>query len=75
MLEATQSENTPREFGSEVIVEDITGRKRSTLQKDRRLKRGFPFYKFGRQILYDLNEVRALIRAGRVDASPGRRVA
>ena len=29
----------------------------------------FPFYRVGRKILYDRQEVRDLIRAGRVDAS------
>ena len=64
MQEETQPND--REFGSEADVERITGRKRRTLQKDRCFGRGFPFYRFGRQILYDLQEVRGLIRAGRV---------
>jgi hypothetical protein len=57
------------EYGSETDVERITGRKRKTLQKDRMFGTGFPFYRFGRKILYDLEEVRDLIRAGRVDVS------
>ena len=32
--------------------------------------RGFPFYRVGRKIVYDLDEVRRIIRAGRVDPSP-----
>lgn len=67
MIQETQSNNSVREFGSEVDVEALTGRKRRTLQKDRCSGRGFPFYRFGRKILYDLNEVREMIRAGRVD--------
>jgi hypothetical protein len=63
----TQSNNINREFGTEADVERITGRKRRTLQKDRCFDRGFPFYRVGRKILYDLNEVRELILAGRVD--------
>jgi hypothetical protein len=62
-----------REFGTEADVERITGRKRRTLQKDRCIGRGFPFYRVGRSILYDLDEVRALVRAGRVEGRIGRR--
>jgi hypothetical protein len=63
-----QSQTIPeREYVSERVIEQVTGRKRRTLQKDRLFGRGFPFYRFNRQILYDLDEVRSLIRAGRVD--------
>ena len=58
-----------RRFGSEVMVEQITGRKRRTLQKDRLFGRGFPFYRICGQILYDLDEVEARIRSGRVETS------
>lgn len=54
-----------REFGTEADVERITGRKKQTLQKDRCFDRGFPFYRIGRSILYDLDEIRSLVRAGR----------
>ncbi len=69
MKKETQSliQQPDREFGSEADVERITGRKRATLQKDRFAGRGFPFYKFGRKVVYDLREVRDIIRAGRVD--------
>ncbi len=67
----TQSNTIAREFGSEADVERITGRKRRTLQKDRCLGRGLPFYRFGRQIRYDLQEVREVIRSGRVDVGSG----
>lgn len=67
----TQSDNTVQVFGSEADVERISGRKRRTLQKDRRFGRGFPFYRFHGQILYDLEEVRDLIRAGRVELGEG----
>jgi hypothetical protein len=62
-----ETQYNDREFGTEVDVERISGRKRRTLQKDRCSGRGFPFYRFGRKILYDLQEVRELIRAGRVE--------
>ena len=69
----TQSpKNAEREFGSEADVERITGRRRKTLQKDRLFGKGFPFYRVGRQVLYDLNEVRSLVRAGRVECNRGR---
>ena len=67
-MKENQSENTAGcELGSEADVERITGRKRKTLQKDRLAGRGFPFYRLRGQILYDLNEVRGIIRAGRVN--------
>ncbi len=56
-----------REFGTERDVERITGRARRTLQKDRLFGKGLPFYRLGGQVLYDLNEVRSIIRAGRVE--------
>ena len=59
--------NRGPEFGSERVVSRITSRSVKTLQKDRQRGRGFPYYRFGRQILYDRNEVRAIIRASRVD--------
>lgn len=58
-----------RRFGSELVVEQLTGRKRRTLQKDRLFGKGFPFYKVCGQVLYDLDEVESRIRAGRVETS------
>ena len=55
------------EFGSERDVSRITGRSTKTLQKDRLFGRGFPFFRFGRMVLYDLNEVREIVRSGRVE--------
>jgi len=62
------------EYGSERAVSRITNRSVKTLQKDRLRGRGFPYYRFGRQILYDLNEVRAIIQSGRVDVNGGRAI-
>jgi len=62
----SEASGEQREFGNEADVERITGRKKKTLQKDRLFGKGFPFYRVGRQVLYDLNEVRSIIRAGRV---------
>jgi predicted DNA-binding transcriptional regulator AlpA len=52
-----------RRFGGEIEVEALTGISRRTLQKDRFLNRyRFPWYKVGRKVLYDLDEVEAIIR-------------
>ena len=52
-----------RRFGGEIEVEALTGISRRTLQKDRLLDRQrFPWYKVGRKVLYDLDEVEAIIR-------------
>lgn len=64
-----ESEPVRRRFGSEGDVETLTGISRRTLQKDRLLGRDrFPWYRSGRRVLYDLNEVEETIRAGRVGA-------
>jgi len=60
-----------REYGSEQDVEAITGRARRTLQKDRLFGRGFPYYRVNGQILYDLAEIREIVRAGRVETNSG----
>ena len=73
MPQENQSNNIRQEFGTDADVERITGRKRRTLQKDRYFSRGFPFYRVGRKILYDLDEVREIIRGARVDFAGRRR--
>ena len=51
-------------FGSEIDVEALTGISRRTLQTDRLLgRKRFPWYKSGRRVLYDLNEILAIIRS------------
>src|ERR1035438_9268860 len=53
-----------RRFGSEIEVESLTGISRRTLQKDRFLGRmRFPWYRSGRRILYDLDEIVSIIKA------------
>jgi len=69
MLRKTESNPNLTEFGRDVDVERITGRRRRTLQKDRFFGRGFPFYRLNGQVLYDLNEVREIVRAGRVNTT------
>jgi len=58
-----------KRYGSEKQVEKITGRSRKTIQKDRLFGRGFPYYRFSGQILYDLDEVEAIVREGRVEVT------
>lgn len=53
-----------RRYGTEADVETITGISRRTLQKDRLLNRKrFPWYKSGRRVLYDLDEIDRVIKA------------
>ena len=51
-----------RHFGSERDVERIFGIPRRTLQKHRILMKGLPFYRYCGKILYDLDQVEAIIR-------------
>jgi hypothetical protein len=57
-----------RRYGDERAVEALTGFSRRRLQKDRLFRRGFPFYKVGRSVLYDLAEIERIIARGRVGA-------
>ncbi len=55
-----------RSFVSESVVSQVTGRSARTLQKDRALQRGpFPYYKIGKQVVYDLDECIAIVDASR----------
>ena len=58
-----------RRYASEIEVERLTGIKRRTLQKHRVFGRGFPFYRVGGRVLYDLREVEQVIEAGRVEVA------
>jgi len=71
VTQQTKSPNngSDREFGTERDVSRISGRARKTLQKDRLFGKGFPFYRFSGQVLYDLDEVRSIIRSGRVEVN------
>ena len=58
-----ERQGVKRRFGTEIEVEQMTGFSRRTLQKDRLLRRSrFPWYKIGRKVLYDMEEVEAVIR-------------
>jgi hypothetical protein len=57
---------TKRRYGSEQDVYALTGIRPRTSQKHRLFGKGFPFYRVGVRILYDLDEIEQIIRAGRV---------
>ena len=61
-----------KRYGTELEIEAMTGISRRTLQKDRLLNRNrFPWYKVGRRVLYNLEEVETEIRKnGRGGAPP-----
>jgi hypothetical protein len=66
MITATNRTDNPirRRYGTEADVETITGISRRTLQKDRLLgRKRFPWYRSGRRVLYDLDEVESVIKA------------
>jgi len=58
-----------RRFGSESDVAALYPINKRTLQKHRLLGKGFPFYRYGGRVLYDLDEVEAIVRANRVGPS------
>jgi len=60
-----------KRYGSEIDVEALTGISRRTLQKDRLLgRKRFAYYRVGRKVLYDLDEVEATIKASRCGEMP-----
>jgi hypothetical protein len=56
-----------RQFVNEQVIATTFGRALQTLRSDRHKRRGFPYYKFGRSCLYDLNECYKLMDAHRID--------
>lgn len=60
---------TPRRLGSEKQVSQLTGESPKTLQKKRLFGKGYPYYKVGTRVLYDLDEVEQIILAGRVEVN------
>lgn len=64
--EKASDEIPKRRFVSERELAPIVGREVKTLQKDRFFHRGpFPFYRAGRQVLYDPDECIRIIEASR----------
>jgi hypothetical protein len=64
-IQQTQVHQQAR-FVNERIVAEAFGRSVKTLRNDRVQRRGLPYYRLRGQILYDLAECEALIRAGRL---------
>ncbi len=55
-----------KRFGSDIDVERLTGISRATLRKDRLLgRKRFPWYRVGGRILYDLEEIVMIVKAGK----------
>ena len=68
MSTETRTKDLPkqRRYGSERDVFALTGIPPRTLQKHRLFGKGFPWYRVGGRVMYDLEEVEACIRAGRI---------
>ncbi|MCC6586236.1 MAG: hypothetical protein IT168_05910 [Bryobacterales bacterium] len=60
-----KTQQTAQKFGTEKDVHRLTGLGLKKLRIDRMFRRGLPYYKLGTRVLYDLDEVERLIRAGR----------
>ena len=64
---AAVSRAAPRRFVSPKELAAIVGRSVKSLERDRTLARGLPFYKPFGQILYDVDECIAMIQHARVE--------
>ncbi len=53
-------------YGSEKVVNSITGRALSTLRNDRHKRKGIPYIKFGRSVLYDLRDVEDFMQSRKI---------
>ena len=58
-----------KQFITEKGVSAITGRAPQTLRNDRSKGRGFPFYKIGKSIKYDEQEIIAIMEKNKVVTS------
>jgi hypothetical protein len=59
------TERQPK-FITEKEVSNLWGRAVQTLRNDRAQNKGLPFYRFGRQVRYELNEILSIMVAHRV---------
>jgi hypothetical protein len=64
--EKNNKTHATRRYGSERDVYALTGIPPRTLQKHRLFGKGFPWYRVGGRVMYDLAEVEACIQAGRI---------
>ena len=60
------------QFLTEVEVAKILNVSRATLQQNRWLNRGLPFFKVGRSVRYSGDDLQAYIEENRVDPEEGR---
>ena len=60
------------QFLSEIEVAKILSISRATLQQNRWLNRGLPFFKVGRSVRYSGDDLQAYIEENRVDPEEGR---
>lgn len=56
-----------RHFVSARELAGIIGRSEKTLERDRTLRRGFPYYKILGQVRYDLDECIRLVEGSRIE--------
>jgi hypothetical protein len=54
----------------ERVVSELTGRAIQTLRNDRIKGKGIPYTKIGRLVRYDLADLEACMKAGRVETRP-----
>ncbi len=57
----------PRRFVSARELAGIIGRSEKSLERDRTLRKGFPYFKIQGQVRYDLDECLALVDQSRVE--------
>lgn len=57
-------------FISENTLAEITGTNPATLKLDRYAGRGFPYYRIGGAVRYDIDEVLKIIESNRVETRP-----
>ncbi|KAB2891157.1 MAG: helix-turn-helix domain-containing protein [Desulfobulbaceae bacterium] len=57
------------QFISEQEVAKITGRAVPTLRKDRHFQRGIPYFKFGRQVRYRIEDIEKFMAGCRVESN------
>jgi hypothetical protein len=65
-----ESTSVLRRFISARELSAFIRRSEKTLERDRTLRKGFPFYRVMGQVRYDLSECLRLIDANRVDPEP-----
>jgi hypothetical protein len=57
----------PRHFVSARELSAIIGRSEKSLERDRTLRKGFPYFKILGQVRYDLDECMRIVESGRIE--------